>query len=260
MKHLILRIGVIVAAVVATALFATSARSAGFYPGINLSWDDCGTNGIQVRNFACDTNSGLHTMIGSFVAPEGVEAMSANEVIMDLDSETPEMPAWWQMRTGLCRAGSLSGNFDFTDGYPSCYDYWQGGAIGSFAMDPPVGNRVRIKGVFALPTGDPRITSIDYGAEVYSFKLRVNNAKTIGPAACGGCEMGACIVLNQIKLAQPVPRPSITLNSPADRLFVSWQCPAHPFYYDHSRYYCLFPSCPTPARAHTWGQIKQLYR
>jgi hypothetical protein len=33
----------------------------------------------------------------------------------------------------------------------TCYDYWQGGAIGAIQEDAPVGNRVRIKGVFALP-------------------------------------------------------------------------------------------------------------
>ena len=128
---------------------------------------------------ACDTNAGSHTLIGSFVAPPGVDSMSANEVVIDLESASPSLPDWWKMRTGLCRAGSLTWSFDFTGGPFTCYDYWQGGAIGSLQQDPPVGNRARIKGVFALPAGDARITSIAEGTEVYSFKANINSAKTV---------------------------------------------------------------------------------
>ena len=190
----------LLAAAFATPFNSTIATGA----GINLSWDDCGSYGVQVRTFACNTNVGVHTLVGSFVTPQGVVAMSANEVVMDMASAAPVLPGWWQLRTGLCRAGSLNGNWDFTGGPFSCYDYWQGGAIGAFAMDPPSGNVARIKAVFALPAGDARITSIAEGTDVYSFKAVINHAKTVGAGACDGCEAGACFVLNSIKLNQPV--------------------------------------------------------
>ena len=243
------------AVILATALAPRSAHGS----GINLSWDDCGANGTQIKTFACDTNVGLHTMVGSFVAPLGIEAMSANEIVLDLQSTAAAIPAWWQMRTGLCRPQSaLSGNWDFTGGPFSCYDYWQGGAIGAIVMDPPVGNFTRIKGVFALPAGDPRIGYVDERWEVYSFKLRVTNLKTTGAGACIGCEAGACIVLRSIRLNQPAPLSTFEIANPQQRAFVSWQCES---FLDHDRVpNCLFPGCPTPARTQTWGQIKQLYR
>ena len=244
--------------VAALAIALTSARAMG--AGVNLSWNDCGAHGDQLQTFACDTNVGTHTIVGSFVAPAGIVAVSANEVIMDLTSGEAALPGWWQLRTGLCRPASLSGNWDFTGGPFSCYDYWQGGAIGGIAMDPPQANRARIKMVFALPAGDARITSIAEGADVYSFKAVINNAKTTGVGACGGCNAGACIVLNQIKLNQPLPNGPIFITNPAERNFVTWQCPGTMVIIDPGIGTVCQLDCPTPARAKTWGQIKQLYR
>lgn len=148
--------------------------------------------------------------------------MSATEIVMDLQSAGATLPAWWGMRTGLCRGSvSLVGNVDFTAGPFTCHDYWQGGANGSMAMDPPPSNRVRIKGVFALPAGDPRITGILEGTEVYSLKARIDNRKTSGLGACAGCGTGVCIVLN---FNQPIGSPGAKyVSSPANRAYATWQ-------------------------------------
>jgi hypothetical protein len=191
-------------------------------------------------------------LFGSFVAPSCVNAMSANEIVMDIQSAGLSLPAWWGMRTGACRASSsLGGNFDFTGGPFTCFDYWQGGAIGALSEAAPVGNRARILGVFALPAGDPRITGILEGTEVYSFKAVINNARSTGLGACAGCATGVCIVLNSIKVNQPVTAPAggKYIANPATRAYATWQGGIGANCY-----------AATPAKNVTWGTIKAIYR
>jgi hypothetical protein len=247
---------VVFAAVLAIAFMPAHAAGA----GINLSWDDCGTHGVQMRAFACNTNAGTNTIVGSFVANEYLLAVSGGEMTMDLNTSSPALPNWWMQRTGSCRAGSLNGNFDFTGGDSGCWDYWQGGAVGAIVQDPPQGNRVRLKGVFALPTGDSRIVPIADGTEVYSFKAVISNAKTTGLGACGGCDEGACFMLNYIQVNQAPLYSNYYFSAPADRNFVTWQCPGGLVIVDPGIGTFCELNCPTPAQSRTWGQIKQLYR
>jgi len=254
MKPLVAVLATVLAAILAVALSFKTVHGA----GINLAWDDCGAHGAELRTFSCNTNQGSHTLVVSFVAPAGVKAMSANEITMDLESADSSLPDWWKMRTGLCRPGSLTWSVDFTGGPFHCQDYWQGFASAGLSMDVPTGNRTRIKGVVALPAGSPSIGPVPEGTEVYSFKVIINNAKTTGSGACGGCSSPACIVLQSIKLNQPQPLVTIFLANPDTRNWASWQCPSFPLT-DYPGL-CVFTNCPTPARSHTWGRIKQLYR
>lgn len=238
----------------ACALLALTAGSAAASAGgLNLGWNDCGGLPASLNQaFTCSTNSGLNVLFGSFVTPCCVTAMSANEVVMDIQSASFTMPPWWMIGTGQCRsAASLSGGFDFTTGPFTCSDYWGAGAIGSLSTTAPVGNRARVKGVFALPAGDARITSIAEGTEVYSFKCRINNAKSTGLGACAGCDIGACIVLNSIKINQPVGTPGGNkfVSTAAVRNFATWQGGIGVDCY-----------AATPARNTTWGSIKAQYR
>ena len=238
-----------------TALFALSAGPL-WAGGLNLGWVNCptGVGYTLTRTSLCSSNSGINTMVGSFVAPGGIDQMSANEVVIDLQTSGALLADWWRMGTGRCRPTALGYSFDFTGGPIDCYDYWQGGAIGALQEDPPgTNNRARIKGVFALPAGDSRITSVPVDLEVYSFKLNINNSKTAGLGACAGCNAEACIVLNEIKANQPPPLTTVSIANPAASAHVIWQAWTDPN-----------PSnaCPlvTPTRKQTWGSIKSLYR
>lgn len=243
------------------ALLAVSAAPV-WAAGVNLGWNDCPSGGTyaQVKTFACSTNAGINTLVGSFVAPSGINQMSANEVVIDVQTGTSSFLApWWTFGTGQCRAAaSLAGNFDFTGGPFTCYDYWQAGAIGAFnwsiVPNAPNLNRCRLKAVFALPAGDARITSVPVDLEVYSFKCNINNAKSTGLGACAGCNAEACIVLNEITINQPAPDPPRTpITNPAAAAHVIWQA-----------WTTVDPNnlCPavTPTRNQTWGSIKALYR
>jgi len=228
--------------------------------GIDVGWDDCpgGAAYSLLKTFACDTNVGINTIVGSFVAPASVIAMSANETVFDIATGGAALAPWWGMATGQCRpASSVAGNFDFTLGPFACYDYWQAGAIGSLSWSvlPNSTNRCRIKGVFALPAGDARITSIAKGTPVYSFKCNINNAKSTGLGACAGCTDEACIVLQSIRINQPVASGgfAIFMTNPATAQHVIWQ-----------GWSTQDPTaaCPllTPAKPRSWGSIKALYR
>lgn len=233
-------------------LLLTGCAGNGRAAGINLGWDDCPGGGTYAlaETFACNTNVGFHTLVGSFVAPAGIVNMTGNEIVIDLKTSAAAFPAWWSLATGLCRAGSLSSSFDFTGGPFSCYDYWQGGALGGIAMLPPSGTLARIKAVCALPAGDPRITSVPEGLHLYSFKANINSAKTVGAGSCGGCTAEMCIVLNEIAFTQAEPQQRTPITNPAVSNYVVWQS------------YTGWAGCPgaTPARQQTWGSIKALYR
>ena len=239
----------------AQLLCATIATAA----GVNLSWNDCGTFGVYRQTFACDTNAGSHTLVGSYVVPDLPEPILGNSFVVDLMSPCPAFPDWWQLRTGLCRQTSLAGNFDFTAGPFDCLDYWQGGALGGVVMDPPSPSSASIKGVCSLPAGDSRIVLIPGDTEVYSFKLIINHAKTVGPGACQGCFADLCIVLRSIQLGL-VSGNSVILTQPAVRNDVSWQSGAlvYPDFVPLPPF--CSGNCPTPARDRTWGSIKALYR
>jgi hypothetical protein len=237
----------LLAGIAVVFLLADPVRAA----GLNLSWLDCGASGVANRTFACNTNaSGLHVMFGTFVAPAGLVGVTGFSAVLDAQSAGAAFPAWWNLRTGGCRAASLSAFFDFTGGPFNCHDYWQGGVVGGVAMDPPIGNRARIKtqAAFVL-TNDPRIVAIAPNTEVYTFRLGVNNLKTVGLGSCAGCPTGVCIVLNSIVLTQPPGFPSKTLSAPSSRNTIQWQ--------GGSEADCLLA---TPAKNATWGGIKSLYR
>jgi hypothetical protein len=228
--------------------------------GINLGWNDCpsGFTYALTETFLCDTNSGTpHTLVGSFVAPAGVIAMSGNEIVIDMMTGGYPLADWWSLRatsSSGCRAGSMTYSLDFTGGPGTCSDYWQGGAYGGISMDPPSGNRARIKMIADLPAGDPLIRAIPEGTEVYSFKIIIDNAKTAGIGACGGCTDEACIVFTNLGIVQPVQMgPRIRMDYPSTSQHVLWQGWTNP---DPQL------QCPavTPARTQTWGAIKALYR
>lgn len=234
------------------AVLLASARLVSAGPGgLNLGWNDCaGTPATLNQTFVCNTNTGIHTLVGSFMTPCCVTAMTGNEILMNVQSAGASLPAWWQMASGLCRPSSLFSTMDFIAGPFTCFDYWQGQASNGQLLDQIAGNRARIRVVGAVPSGSPAILPITEGTEVYSFKLNINNAKSVG-SPCTGCQTGVCIVLNSINLVQDPAAPGGNkfVSTPAVRNFALWQ--------GGTGGDCL---AATPARNTTWGTIKAQYR
>src|SRR5580765_9043149 len=92
---------------VATAPLLLGAAPA-WAAGINLGWNDCpgGATYSLTQTFACNTNAGSHTLVGSFVAPAGVEMMSANEIVIDIQTGGAGLSGCWTYGTGQCRTAS----------------------------------------------------------------------------------------------------------------------------------------------------------
>lgn len=223
--------------------------------GINLSWDDCGTSGTEVKVFSCNTNSGFHSLYVSAVAPTPMPQLNGVEIVIDLQTSEPALTDWWRMQIGGCRAASIVGNFNFTSGPYACYDIWGGVAAGGVHYASEFGgpNRARLRGVAAIAGG----TAADDVTEMYLFAFQISNQKTVGAGSCAGCSDRACFLLSAVKLTQPVGVGDYLLSQALDRQVASWECPG--FWSMHGGGGCTF-NCPTPARKPSWGVIKSLYR
>lgn len=236
-----------------TLLTAALAIASVAFAQVNLSWTDCGTNGAADATFACNTNSGVNVMIGSYISPNAPQCV-ANEFYLDFIEAAATIQPWWQVDAtafpGGCRTGGYTYSSDFTAGPFSCADFWGGQASGGGGILPNflnVGpNTMRFKGVFAIAAEQP----LTPDQETYSFKLTILHSKTAGATACAGCSDPACFVLNRITVNQPlgVGDFNLSLPAPGGRDFVTWQggtganCAA------------------VPAQNRTWGQVKALYR
>ncbi len=232
-----------------SALLAITASVASAQ-GLNLAWNDCG--GVANKVFACNSNTAAaHKLTGSYFAPLGLNAMTGNETVIDLQSAGATLPAWWLVRgTGQCRNGALTAN---VGGPLTCAnDFWAGnGAGGIGAYNVGYGgapNRARLTMAFAVPADF--VGPVADGVETYAFTVQIANTKTVGTGLCAGCAEPVCIVLNSIKLTQGVGVGDFKLSNPADRNYVTWQGGV------------VAGGCPqaTPAKNATWGSVKSLYR
>jgi hypothetical protein len=245
------------------ALLTLMAGAAIAAPGINLSWDDCGLNGLVDKTFLCDVNTGGDALVGSFVGPGcGLDSLNGSEMVVDLQFAGAIVPPWWDLKNaGSCRPTGSSVSFDFT-AMGNCADYWHGTAIGGYVWQMGFGaaNRARMKAVCAIaPTAAGPWNN---QPETYAFQFTVNHTKTVGSGFCDGCLVSGCMVFNTIRLTQNAgaTRPADAycfngyggtkvITAPYTRNYVSWQGG--------------IPNCgnfTTPTRNATWGQVKSLYR
>lgn len=236
----------------AGALLALTAGIASAQGGINLSWSDCGTFGVQGKTFTCTSNtlSGA-IMVASAVAGVQMDQLNGQESEIDLQTNAAALSNWWQLASGGCRGTTaIAASFDFTAGPFNCIDPWSGGASGGMNYVPAFGgpNRGQIRTICAIP-GTTGITATD---EYYFFKITLLGAKSTGNNSCAGCTDGACLVFESIKLTQPAGVGDYLLTTPITRQFVTWQAGGAG----------VTGGCPaaTPTKSTTWGSVKSLYR
>lgn len=235
------------------ALSATVASAA----GLNLAWDAClNGGGLPAKTFACNTNTpGLtpaHHMFLSAVAPGGISLWTSFEFAFELQSESPVLPAWWQLRgTGQCRNGALS--MSATAATAGCTDVYNGQALGgiaSYTVGTGGPNRARGTGIWSVPSFAQ--TPLTEGEEYYVSRISIANLKTVGTGSCAGCDIGVCINAVSVKFVQPAGTAggNQTVTNPATRAHVTWQAVVNQ------------ATCTgaTPARNVTWGRVKTLYR
>jgi hypothetical protein len=243
-----------------------------------LRWDECaGKGGADNTVFACDTNAGTSTLVGSIVVPSGYATLlgyvtSIHAQVGFRDSPPcdgpgpcrgPDMPSWWRLDAAGCRAGSLTGSNDFalapfTTG-SGCVDPWSHrNSIGApLAVTYPVVDsywgtfldRSIVDLGFDLVGGTMALAE---GVEYYAFRLELDHAAATGDGSCGGCCQPYVALMGTVKLHVDTP------GGPGD-IFV--QPTSYPGYVSWNGTLTAAPACgPTPTRARSWGYIKSLYR
>lgn len=236
-------------------------------PGLGIAWNACAGDVGSAQNavFACDTNSGSHTFYGSFQLTKAMPIVIGHEMMVDLASASPALPAWWGFKNaGTCRLSSLSmlTVSDLVD--PACPDWGQGlqmGGIGGYCTQTaPCGaaqqaNTVRLKMIVAVAPLDAQdlLGAQDY----FAFGVRIDHQKTVGTGACGGCDTPVCIVFNSINVVARDNVENRFISNPMapGANFIAWQGGGNPVVGTAT-------GCPaaTAARSSTWGAIKTLYR
>ncbi|PYM05365.1 MAG: hypothetical protein DMD82_11295, partial [Candidatus Rokuibacteriota bacterium] len=167
---------------------------------VDLSWDDCGLAGNELKTFACNSNTGTpFTLFGSFVPPPGVSQLAG--MTADIGVWATTLPDWWKLGGGQCRPG-VSTSVDFRTGSHSCADYWAGlaGSITSYSIGFYGANTARLQ-VTVATTGTP--APVDPSTQYYGFKVNILRTQTTSDQSCAGCDLPVRLTLHQIQLLQP---------------------------------------------------------
>jgi len=244
--------------VLTSALLVLTAAAASAQ-GINLAWRDCITQAAQAANetYLCGTSRKGISFKGvmSFVSPATLSAFEGVQAVIDIQNAGPTLVDFWKAGLGECR----DGNFVFPAGLTgvgtgtvgACRNPYAGGATGGgFQWNSGFGgaNRARIQLAMARSDAVALTAGQQYLAGVYTLD-------TVGDdGSCPGCEVPACLVLNQVELYQVAgtpPQDIYILNTAGTRQYTTWQGGS-----------VDAPGCPaaTPTHNRTWGGVKTLYR
>jgi hypothetical protein len=237
------------------ALLITNAPGVGA-EGINLYWNDCspfrGGAGVTGITNDCASNSGSLVLVGSVVPPHGATGIIAMESELYVTSTAPVLPAWWQMQSAGCRAGSISVSTQFI-GLSACANPWSSNALaantyetGAPCCSSP--NLARLRIAEAMPAADS--VAMSTSLEYYAFEVLINRSKSIGTGSCEGCATATCIELRYIQLDQlTAPITFGAISRVEQNRFVTYNG-------------AQANNCVgfTPVRNRTWGAVKAMYR
>jgi hypothetical protein len=231
--------------------------------GVGLRWDACfGDLGPINRDFACDRNTGVDVLVGSFAVYQDMPAVNGLLIALDIQSASAVLPAWWMFRTaGACRSNAVSFTTTPPDGMVACSDWSEGqaiGVLGTYTLDTRRSFSARLIASSAVHAS--LATALAPEQEYFAFTLRIQHSGTVGSGSCDGCCVPVGVFLSQIVVLAPEPQDQRALSGAmngSDSDFATWQ-----------RYRYLYrympepaPPCgPVPTRSHTWSELKALYR
>ncbi len=181
----------------ATGISPTPFQVGSVMGALNLSWDDCGRAGTEIKTFVCNRNSGPgFSLVGSFAPPSGVDQLTG--LTAEIGIFATALPDWWKHGATQCREGSgLDLSFDFRGTPGACNDVWAGRTSGIIGYDLNFygANSARLTVHGAMNASAP----VDPRKEYYGFKVNLLPART---TSCEGCDTPVRLVLNQIQLLQ----------------------------------------------------------
>ncbi len=215
----------IVASLLLLVLGATEPRAA----GINLSWDDCGSGGVLLKEFACAENEGdPFTLVASFVPPAGVTNMEQLVAEIWIDETATEYPDWWKFGS-ICRsAADLAASLDYLSTPVSCETSPASYAVVSQTYFYQPGGRFSDAhselGVVVSYTEATHGVSVSPDVEYFAFKVHLARSKSTGAGSCIGCPSPMSIELQKVTLVQsPLLGFSPQLTTAQDRKVAYWQ-------------------------------------
>lgn len=214
-------------------------------PGINLSWDHCGTAGTLDKSIDCAVTTTAQALIGSYQLVAGMNVTSTTSLLVaQVDGAT--MPTFWNAGTGT---GNLGGQFtaDQTSPDPAtCKPFFpspSGAVLDNVHSRTTTGNRIRFNVILLLDNTGVDITPAD---EALAFRFLINMTAPVDQA---GCNTPACFVFNRCLIEDAFNGLSEDTTTPKDRNYVTWKTGGA-------------VNCPTatPTQKKTWGAVKALYR
>ena len=222
---------------------------------IFLTWDLCSADAPHDPSTECIVNEGSIPLYASFVLGAPVDDVVGIQVTIDIQSAEDPMPDWWRMQgAGDCRDGAIHVSGEVLSEEGDCTDPWRqlggGTVLYDVGVSPRSASQARLVGTWAIRADSARALSA--GIRYYGLKFLIDNARSVFPGECAGCQTPACLVLNRVELLRDfgaIP-PSVALETPgpdeANR--ATWRSGGG-------------ASCAAvPVRARTWGQVKSLYR
>jgi len=191
-----------------SSLFALGSRRT----GINLSWDDCGTHGVDLKTYL--GGSGVpFTVVGSFQPPDHVDRLIALEADIRILTDANVIPNYWRA------PGAISADYDFSQGFPSCASVPLFAAPQiSMSFVTPAHARIVLRPE-ALPGQE---IALDAASEYYAFKIVVPR---LSSGSCvASCETPVKLELRSIQLIQePSQGFDPVLTQTLDRNVAYWQ-------------------------------------
>jgi hypothetical protein len=183
--------------------------------GMNLAWNNCITQGSAAEDkaYACDgaSNGTPFKIVFSFFAPVALPQFVGIQATLDVQTSEASLPDWWRLGVGECREGnfsfpgSLSGIGTGTTGV--CQNPWSGATTGGGMIwysdgngDTIVAGLGRAKLAFARTNERALVVDQQYVGGVITLDS-FNDVDTEN-GVCTGCDLPACIVLQQVELFQ----------------------------------------------------------
>jgi hypothetical protein len=254
-------------------LLLVAAAPAAAAPGVRISWDHCSADGrIANKNFACNTNSGIETLVISFESPVARTDRTGIEISVPIFAAEPAvLPAWWQFRLpGTCRLTAVSSSLVPAD--PSaCANPWPETAASGTAYRLADWGPSSAQLLIAAAVPAPDSFSVVAGVEYFAVRVNINHTKSVGAGACAGCMDPVCIGIGYVKIVSPLFGDDILLAAGTDNpgggdVAVTWQGAHVNQFFDRGGAIVRFvsmtcvPAGATATRRETWGRLRSLYR
>lgn len=247
------------------ALFLALSSSAAIAGGVNINWTDCfGGGSANDVTFACNANSGsVGTAWVSVVPDLAMTQVVSATVVVNITAGGGTLPLWWEVQPGGCRAGAAVMDFAATFGAVACPSIFE--ATTNTGI-PPATNAavIGVANVLAGVGGVDKMRLVSIGSvqptlaatvtnanEYVVVKLAISKTKSAGATPCTGCNTGAVIVVDEVKIQQP-------LGVGDQRVFGSGG--QQSVTYTSTASGAIAPPAPVANRNRTWGAVKALYR